>query len=126
MAQKKTETAETAVAAETAETATRTVVVDNDHDRIVMASISKDGTLDQLDPEFIGGDFSIAASKRQAEERAVSIVDQNLRGVTSDVAATVAPGEPDPEIQKIKDAQEKAANAASLAAEKLVKANSGK
>ncbi len=106
-------------------TTEKKVASDNDHDRVVMVSISKDGTLDQLDPEFIGGEFSIAASKRQAEERAASIVDQNMRGVTSDVAATVAPGEPDPEIQKIKDAQEKAATAASSAAEKLVKANSG-
>lgn len=93
-----------------------------DHDRIVMASRRPDGSMDQINPEFIGDkDVAIAAAKQQLAEQAVSAVDVAARGVTSGQGedGTGRDG-PDHEIKALKDAQDKAAEAAEARAEREV------
>lgn len=93
------------------------VTKDADHDRIVMASRAPDGTPAQHDPEFIGDkDVAIKGAEVQLAQQKASAADQALRGVvdTSGVLARDAkPGEvgstaPDPQVQEIVDAHEKA------------------
>jgi hypothetical protein len=81
-----------------------------DHDRIVMPSRRADGTLDQVDPEFIGDkDTAIAAAEEQLAVQAASAVDVAARGVTSTQAADgTGDSEPDAEVKALKDAQDKA------------------
>lgn len=90
-----------------------------DHDRIVMASRRADGSMDQVDPEFIGDkDVALAAAKEQLAVQATSAVDVTARGVTAEQGEGGAESaEPDPDIKALKDAQEKAAEAAEARAE---------
>jgi hypothetical protein len=79
-----------------------------DHDRIVMASRKADGSMDQVDPEFIGDkDTAIEAAKVQLGQQAASAVDVAARGVTSTPEGEGS-SEPDAEVQALKDAQDKA------------------
>jgi len=91
-----------------------------EHDRIVMASRRADGSMDQYRPEFIGDkDVALAAAKEQLAQQAASAVDVAARGVsTASEAAQRA--EPDPDIQALKDAQNKAIEAAEARAEREV------
>ncbi|MBC3989337.1 hypothetical protein H8N00_10680 [Streptomyces sp. AC563] len=93
-----------------------------DHDRIVMASRRADGSMDQVNPEFIGDkDTAIAAAKEQLAVQAVSAVDVAARGVSAgegeDGAGSSAP---DAEIKALKEAHEKAKDAAEAQAEREV------
>ncbi|MEU7376543.1 hypothetical protein [Streptomyces albidoflavus] len=90
-----------------------------DHDRIVMASRRADGSMDQVDPEFIGDkDVALAAAKEQLAVQATSAVDVAARGVTAERDEGGAESaEPDPDIKALKDVQEKAAEAAEARAE---------
>lgn len=91
-----------------------------DHDRIVMASRRADGSMDQHNPEFIGDrEVAISAAKEQLGQQAASAVDVAARGVTSteDGAGSSAP---DPDVQALKDAQDKAVSAAESQAEREV------
>src|SRR6478735_9497224 len=79
-----------------------------DHDRIVMASRRADGSMDQTAPEFIGDkDVAIAAAKEQLGQQAASAVDVAARGVSS-TPEGAAPSDPDPDVQALKDEQDKA------------------
>jgi hypothetical protein len=85
-----------------------------DHDRIVMASRKPDGSMDQINPEFIGDkDVALAAAKQQLGVQAASAVDVAARGV-SDKAADDGTGSNEP------DAQESAVAAAASQAEREV------
>jgi hypothetical protein len=81
-----------------------------DHDRIVMPSRRADGSMDQINPEFIGDkETAIAAAKEQLGVQAVSAVDVAARGVSAGPTEDGTGGsEPDAEVQALKDAQEKA------------------
>ncbi|QHC16867.1 hypothetical protein GR131_16215 [Streptomyces sp. GF20] len=98
---------------------TPTAAERGDHDRIVMASRRADGSMDQVDPEFIGDkDVALAAAKEQLAVQATSAVDVAARGVTAGQGAGGAESaDPDPDIKALKDAQEKAAEAAEARAE---------
>ncbi|MEV6803143.1 hypothetical protein [Streptomyces sp. NPDC051132] len=94
------------------ETPTPAAAEHGDHDRIVMASRRADGSLDQINPEFIGDkETAQAAAEQQLAEQAASAVDVAARGVTS-----TRPGEgdsePDAEVKALKDAQDAAAEKA--------------
>lgn len=93
-----------------------------DHDRIVMASRKADGSMDQVNPEFIGDkDTAIAAAKEQLAVQAVSAVDVAARGVAAGPAAEgTGSSEPDAEIKALKEAQETAKDAAESQAEREV------
>ena len=79
-----------------------------DHDRIVMASRRADGSMDQVDPEFIGDkDTAIAAAEEQLAVQAASAVDVAARGVTSTPEGTGS-SEPDAAVKALKEAQDKA------------------
>ncbi|GGU90981.1 hypothetical protein GCM10010275_29990 [Streptomyces litmocidini] len=92
-----------------------------DHDRIVMASRRPDGTPDQIAPEFIGDkDVALAAAKEQLAVQAASAVDVAARGVSSSPEGDGATAPPDPEIQALKDAQDKAREEAEARAEREV------
>ncbi|MGW0032120.1 hypothetical protein ACWDXD_20120 [Streptomyces sp. NPDC003314] len=92
-----------------------------DHDRIVMASRRPDGTPDQIAPEYIGDkDVALAAAKEQLAVQAASAVDVAARGVSSSPEDGGATAPPDPEIQALKDAQDKAVEAAEARAEREV------
>lgn len=95
-----------------------------DHDRVAMASRLPDGTPHQTpDFEFIGDkDFAIEATKQQLREQAVSAKDVELRGAGSGNASTDGDSAPDPEVQKLIDAHEKAAKSAEGKAESEVNA----
>ncbi|MEV7240453.1 hypothetical protein AB0N92_04205 [Streptomyces sp. NPDC093248] len=80
-----------------------------DHDRIVMASRRADGSMDQVNPEFIGDkETAKAAAREQLAVQAASAVDTAARGVTSGGDAGGGDSEPDAEVQALKDAQDKA------------------
>ncbi|WP_455360017.1 hypothetical protein [Streptomyces sp. SYSU K21746] len=93
-----------------------------DHDRIVMASRRPDGSMDQINPEFIGDkDVALAAAKEQLAVQAASAVDTAARGVTSGPAEDgVGSSEPDAEVKALKDAQDAAVEAAQSRAEREV------
>lgn len=59
-------------------TETKSTKVDtNTHDRVVALSVSKDGTLDQHNPEIIGDvDAAVAATREQFAQIAVSALDE--------------------------------------------------
>lgn len=93
-----------------------------DHDRIVMASRRADGSMDQVNPEFIGDkDTAIAAAKEQLAVQAVSAVDVAARGVSAKPADDgTGSSEPDADIKALKEEQEKAKEAAESQAEREV------
>ncbi|MGQ5580907.1 hypothetical protein [Streptomyces sp. ECR3.8] len=93
-----------------------------DHDRIVMPSRRADGSMDQLNPEFIGDkETAIAAAKEQLAVQAVSAVDVAARGVTAGPADDgTGSTEPDAEVQALKDAHDKAKADAEAKAEREV------
>ena len=93
-----------------------------DHDRIVMASRRADGTMDQLNPEFIGDkETAVAAAKEQLAVQAVSAVDVAARGVTAGPADDgTGSSEPDAEVKALKEAHDKAADEAKAKAEREV------
>ncbi|MET7914458.1 hypothetical protein ABZU45_00705 [Streptomyces avermitilis] len=92
-----------------------------DHDRIVMASRRADGSMDQVNPEFIGDkETAIAAAKEQLAVQAASAVDTAARGVTSTPEDGTGSSEPDAEVQALKDAQDEAVKAAEARAEREV------
>lgn len=104
------------------ETPTPKAAAHGDHDRIVMASRRADGSMDQIDPEFIGDkDVAIAAAKEQLATQAASAVDVAARGV-SDRQDEEGAAEPDPDIKALKNAQEAAAKTAEAQAEREVNA----
>lgn len=81
-----------------------------DHDRIVMASRRADGSMDQVDPEFIGDkDTAIDAAEEQLAVQAASAVDTAARGVSAGPADDgTGSSEPDAEVKALKEAQDKA------------------
>jgi hypothetical protein len=93
-----------------------------DHDRIVMASRRADGSMDQVNPEFIGDkDVAIAAAKEQLAVQAVSAVDVAARGVSAGPTDDgTGSSEPDADVKALKDAQEAAVKAAESKAESEV------
>jgi len=92
-----------------------------DHDRIVMASRRADGSMDQVNPEFIGDkDAALAAAKEQLAVQAASAVDTAARGVTSGPQDGAGSSEPDADVQALKDAQDAAVKAAEAKAEREV------
>ncbi|MET9517032.1 hypothetical protein [Streptomyces sp. NPDC002994] len=96
--------------------------VHGDHDRIVMASRRPDGSMDQINPEFIGDkDMALAAAKEQLGVQAASAVDTAARGVTAGQGEDgTGRAEPDPEIAALKDAQDEAVKTAESQAEREV------
>ena len=91
-----------------------------DHDRIVMASRRADGSMDQTAPEFIGDkDVAIAAAKEQLGQQAASAVDVAARGVSS-TPEGAGSSEPDPDVQALKDEQDKVIASAESQAEREV------
>lgn len=87
-----------------------------DHDRVQMLSLHADGTPAQIAPELIGDKgTTLAATKEQFKQQAVSAKDVELRGVTAD-----ADSERDEEV--LKKEHDAAAKAAENAAEKAVDA----
>lgn len=91
-----------------------------DHDRIVMASRRADGSMDQIAPEFIGDKaVAVAAAKEQLGQQAASAVDVAARGVSS-TPEGAAPSDPDPDVQALKDEQDKAIESAESQAEREV------
>ncbi|MEU6527869.1 hypothetical protein ABZ869_01590 [Streptomyces sp. NPDC046928] len=93
-----------------------------DHDRIVMASRRADGSMDQVNPEFIGDkDTAIAAAKEQLAVQAVSAVDVAARGVSaSPTDDGTGSSEPDADVAALKEAHDKAKATAEDQAEREV------
>jgi hypothetical protein len=93
-----------------------------DHDRIVMASRRADGSMDQINPEFIGDKATaVAAAKEQLTVQAVSAVDVAARGVSAGPADDgTGSSEPDAEVQALKEAHDKAKETAESQAEREV------
>ncbi|MEU4348303.1 hypothetical protein [Streptomyces sp. NPDC023838] len=93
-----------------------------DHDRIVMASRRPDGSMDQINPEFIGDkDIAIAAAKEQLGQQAASAVDTAARGVSDGpVDEGTGSSEPDEAVAALKAAQDKAVTIAESRAEREV------
>ena len=93
-----------------------------DHDRIVMASRRADGSMDQINPEFIGDkDVAIAAAKEQLTVQAVSAVDVAARGVSAGPADDgTGSSEPDADVAALKEAHDKAKETAEAQAEREV------
>ena len=89
---------------------TATAAQHGDHDRIVMASRRADGSMDQVDPEFIGDkETAIAAAEEQLAVQAASAVDVAARGVSAGPAGDgTRSSEPDAEVKALKEAQDKA------------------
>ncbi len=111
-----------------------------DHDRVAMLSLKADGTPDQHEPEMIADpEGTLAATRRQYVEQAVSAADVQLRrtepgaanvtiiGKAGDEpdevvpATTDAAGE-DPTVAATRQAHEAAAKAAGSAAEATLRA----
>ncbi|MFJ6905604.1 hypothetical protein [Streptomyces griseoluteus] len=89
-----------------------------DHDRVVMASRRADGSMDQVNPEFIGDkETAKAAAREQLAVQAASAVDTAARGVTSTAGSDGGDSEPDPDVKALKDAQDKAREAAEAKAD---------
>lgn len=93
-----------------------------DHDRIVMASRRPDGSMDQINPEFIGDkDVALAGAREQLAVQAASAVDTAARGVSAGQDNGVGEtAEPDPDVKALKDEQDKAVAAAEDQAEREV------
>ena len=91
-----------------------------DHDRVQMLSLRADGVPDQHNPELIGDpEVTLAATKVQFAEQAVSAVDVAERGVSTVGGEEVSQ---DPGIEKLTEQHVKAAQSAGTAAESAVKA----
>lgn len=91
-----------------------------DHDRVVMASRAADGTAAQTpDYEFIGDkETSIAATKEQLAQQAVSAIDAAERPlVYGDQGSDM-----DPDVAELKSKHDDAADAAAKTAEAEVEA----
>jgi len=100
------------------EKANTAVPLDNVHDRIQMASVKADGTLDQVSPIFVGDkDATLAATKEQFVQQAVSAADASNAGAGG---TTVEDAKQDPTIAAAQAEHEKVAAAAEKAAEKVV------
>ena len=109
--------------ADSAKSTTDKPVVDvkDNHDRIALPSVAKDGSLDQLDPEFIGDpEFTKEAVREQFKQNAVSAVDDANRAAAEDDTEVSQ----DPSIEAAQKEHEKAAKKAESAADKLVDSNS--
>ncbi|MEU5580937.1 hypothetical protein ABZ791_30135 [Streptomyces huasconensis] len=92
-----------------------------DHDRIVMASRKPDGSMDQINAEFIGDkDTALAAAKEQLAVQAVSAVDVAARGVSAGPDDGTGSSEPDADVKALKEAQNAAAKKAEAQAEREV------
>jgi hypothetical protein len=88
------------------------------HDRIQMASVNADGTLDQTNPVFIGDkETALAATKEQFKQQAVSAADEK-NAVSGGTTVEDAPQ--DPAIEARQKEHEKVAAAAEKAATKVV------
>lgn len=105
--------------------------IKGDHDRVVMASRKADGSPDQTENfEYIGDkDIAIEAATTQLAEQAVSAVDQERRGVSTEEPGlqgedrgNEGSSEPDPVVGELKAEHEKVAKAAGKRAEAEVKA----
>ena len=101
------------------------VVPAGDHDRVAMLSLNADGTPNQTPGvEFIGDpEQTLAATKEQFVQQAVSAADTIARGNDGAVASTDDSGPsagPDPQEEALKSAHESAAKAAEAAAEAAV------
>ena len=92
-------------------------VDDAEHDRVAMLSLKVDGTPDQTNPEIIGDkDAAIDAAKEQFAQKAVSAVDQRMRGVgVGENDVDEAPG-----VEELTKAHKAAAEAAEKRAESVV------
>lgn len=90
------------------------------HDNIQMASVKADGSLDQVNPVFIGDkDATLAATKEQFKQQAVSAADaQRSPGGT-----TVEDAPQDPSIAAAQAEHEKVAVQAEKAAEAVVESH---
>ena len=89
-----------------------------DHDRVQLLSLNADGTPRQLNPELIGDkDATLAATKEQFKQQAVSAVDVAERA-PAPVGVEDAPQ--DPYVEALKAKHDEAADAAEKAAEKAV------
>lgn len=92
-------------------------------DRVAMLSLNRDGTPDQHDPELIGDkEFAEAATREQFRQQAVSAVDDVRRPEVLPGTEAAGEVEQDPSIAELKDAHDKAAEAADKAAERTVSA----
>lgn len=96
----------------------------NDHDRVAMLSVRKDGTPDQVDPEFIGDEeASKEATREQFRQQAVSARDVELRqDLVTGGGTSVDDAPQDPTVEKLEKEHEKVAKQAESAADSAVKA----
>lgn len=112
--------------AETAKTPKTKAAAPNggDHDRVVMASRRPDGTPAQTENfTFIGDEeATLEATKAQLTEQAVSAVDVEVRGWSTDTGDEDGDDGPDPAIAELVEAQDAATSAAEAQAEAEVKA----
>jgi hypothetical protein len=93
---------------------------EGDHDRVQMLSLKADGTPDQHNPELIGDEQStLAATREQFKQQAVSAADVRERASVSAVTADEV-GQ-DPRIAERQEAHRKVAEAAEAAADAAVK-----
>jgi hypothetical protein len=93
-----------------------------DRDRVAMLSLRADGTPDQHNPEIIGEkEFAEQATRQQFREQAVSAVDTEKRRELA-IGGAEEDAPQDPAIQELKDAHEKAEQAAEKAADSTVNA----
>ncbi|MEU0359921.1 hypothetical protein [Streptomyces cyaneofuscatus] len=93
-----------------------------DHDRVVMASRRPDGSMDQINPEFIGDkEVALAGAREQLAVQAASAVDTAARGVSAGQGGSGEMAEPDPDVKALMDAQVEAVTAAESQAEREVR-----
>lgn len=91
----------------------------NDHDRVAMLSVRKDGSLDQHDPEIVGDkDVALAATKEQFRQQAVAAVDVEKRDALGLGGGSLFTE--DKSIGELKKAHESAAKSAESRAESVV------
>jgi hypothetical protein len=96
---------------------------EGDHDRLQMLSLRADGTPAQHNPELIGDrDATVAATKRQFAEQAVSAVDVAERHTVSGHPSLGEEIGQDPRIAEVQSKAEAAAKGAESAAESVVDA----
>jgi hypothetical protein len=108
------DTSKTSTTKEAANTATT-----GDHDRVQLLSLHGDGSHDQLNPELIGdAETTLAATKEQFKQQAVSAVDAEKRRALVEGPADTPQ---DPTVEDLKKAHDAAASAAEKAAESAVK-----
>lgn len=106
--------------AESKSTTEKAIIDTGDHDRVVMLSVAKDGTLDQTNPEIIGDkDAALEATKEQFRQIAVSAVDAEKRAELG-LAGTDEGDTSDKQIDALRAEHEKAAKAGEAKATSLV------